>query len=224
MTWQANPKQISLITLALLPAARLVMAAVDGNFGANPVEFVQRTTGTWTFNFLLATLCITPLRTLTGAHWLTRLRRLLGLFCFFYASLHFLSFIGFDHSFEMEAIAKDVFKRPFVTVGFAAFLLLVPLAATSNQAAIRRLGGRRWQDLHRSVYLIGILAACHYFWLVKATALIYPFLYAVMLVILLGWRVRERIRKSGPHPVGSGIGLPPGTGIQPLRFFPKKPE
>ena len=164
--------KLALFLLALLPLGRLLWAAWTGDFGPNPVEFVQRWTGTWTFNFLLLTLCITPLRVWTQWHWLLRLRRMLGLFTFFYATLHFLSFIGFDHSFDVDAIARDIFKRPFVTVGFAAFVLLIPLAATSNQWAIRKLGGRRWQDLHRNVYLIGILAAVHYFWLAKATALL----------------------------------------------------
>ncbi|MGV0950626.1 MAG: sulfite oxidase heme-binding subunit YedZ, partial [Azonexus sp.] len=143
--------KVALFLLALLPLGRLLWAAYTDNFGPNPVEFVQRWTGTWTFNLLLLTLCISPLRAVTQWHWLLRLRRMLGLFTFFYATLHFLSFIGFDHSFEVDEIAKDIFKRPFVTVGFAAFLLLIPLAATSNQWAIRKLGGRKWQELHRNV-------------------------------------------------------------------------
>ena len=195
MTMQDAPPpvaqlKLALFLLALLPLGRLLWAAWTGDFGPNPVEFVQRWTGTWTFNFLLLTLCITPLRVWTQWHWLLRLRRMLGLFTFFYATLHFLSFIGFDHSFDVDAIARDIFKRPFVTVGFAAFVLLIPLAATSNQWAIRKLGGRRWQELHRNVYLIGILAAVHYFWLVKATALLWPLAYSVALAFLLGWRVR----------------------------------
>ena len=208
--------KLALFLLALLPLGRLVWAAWTGDFGPNPVEFVQRWTGTWTFNFLLLTLCITPLRVWTQWHWLLRLRRMLGLFTFFYATLHFLSFIGFDHSFDVDAIARDIFKRPFVTVGFAAFVLLIPLAATSNQWAIRKLGGRRWQELHRSVYLIGILAAVHYFWLVKATALLWPLAYSVALAFLLGWRVRERRRKAIP--------VPRFENAKPLKFFRQKPE
>jgi sulfoxide reductase heme-binding subunit YedZ len=208
--------KLALFLLALLPLGRLVWAAWTGDFGPNPVEFVQRWTGTWTFNFLLLTLCITPLRVWTQWHWLLRLRRMLGLFTFFYATLHFLSFIGFDHSFDVDAIARDIFKRPFVTVGFAAFVLLIPLAATSNQWAIRKLGGRRWQELHRNVYLIGILAAVHYFWLVKATALLWPLAYSVALAFLLGWRVRERRRKAIP--------VPQFENAKPLKFFRQKPE
>ena len=192
---------------ALGPLGRLAYAAYTGDFGPNPVEFLQRYTGTWTFNFLLLTLCISPLRALTGLHWLLRLRRMLGLFSFFYACLHFLSFIGFDHAFDPGEIARDVIKRPFVTVGFAAFVLLIPLAATSNALAIRRLGGRRWQDLHRAVYLIALLAVVHYFWLVKATALIYPIVYGLLVAVLLGWRIRDRVRRNGPYPATAGISV-----------------
>ena len=208
--------KLALFLLALLPLGRLLWAAWTGDFGPNPVEFVQRWTGTWTFNFLLLTLCITPLRVWTQWHWLLRLRRMLGLFTFFYATLHFLSFIGFDHAFAVDAISRDILKRPFVTVGFAAFVLLIPLAATSNQWAIRKLGGRRWQELHRNVYLIGILACVHYFWLVKATALLWPLAYSVALAFLLGWRVRERRRKAIP--------VPQFENAKPLKFFRQKPE
>jgi sulfoxide reductase heme-binding subunit YedZ len=208
--------KLALFLLALLPLGRLLWAAWTGDFGPNPVEFVQRWTGTWTFNFLLLTLCVTPLRVWTQWHWLLRLRRMLGLFTFFYATLHFLSFIGFDHSFDVDAIARDIVKRPFVTVGFAAFVLLIPLAATSNQWAIRKLGGRRWQELHRNVYLIGILGAVHYFWLVKATALLWPLAYSVALAFLLGWRVRERRRRAIP--------VPRFENAKPLKFFRQKPD
>ena len=177
---------------------------------------MQRWTGTWTFNFLLLTLCVTPLRAWRGWHWLLRLRRMLGLFAFFYGALHFLSFIGFDHAFAVDDIARDIFKRPFVIAGFAAFVLMIPLAATSNAWAIRRLGGRKWQELHRSIYLIAIIACVHYFWLVEASALPWPLAYAVAVAFLLGWRIRERRRKALP-----AVRQQPAA---PLRFFPKKPE
>lgn len=209
--------KIVLFALALLPAGRLVYAAWTGDFGPNPVEFLQRFTGTWTFNFLLITLTITPLRQLTGAHWLIRLRRMLGLFSFFYASLHFLSFIGFDHDFEVQSIAADIVKRPFITVGFAALLLLLPLALTSNAFSIRALGGKRWQALHRAIYPIAILAALHYLWLAKATALIYPIIYGLMVTALLGWRALKRMQSYGPHPAPER----PIVGT-PVRFFPKR--
>ena len=221
MSFNPNARQLGLIKIAvfilcLLPLGRLLWAAYSDDFGPNPVEFVQRWTGSWTFNLLLITLCITPLRTITQWHWLLRLRRMLGLFCFFYACLHFLSFIGFDHAFVVEDIAKDIYKRPFVSVGFAAFILLIPLAATSSNWAIRKLGGRKWQEVHRSIYLIGILAALHYFWLVKATALLWPLAYSVVLAILLGWRIRERRRKAIP--------VPQFQSAKPLKFFKQKPD
>lgn len=221
MSFNPDARQLGLIKIAvfsvcLLPLGRLLWAAYSDDFGPNPVEFVQRWTGSWTFNLLLITLCVTPLRTISQWHWLLRLRRMLGLFCFFYACLHFLSFIGFDHAFVLEDIAKDIYKRPFVSVGFAAFILLIPLAATSSNWAIRKLGGRKWQELHRSIYLIGILAAFHYFWLVKATALLWPLAYSVALAILLGWRIRERRRKAIP--------LPQFQSAKPLKFFKQKPD
>ncbi len=207
----------ALFAVALIPLASLVYGGFNDGLGANPIEFVTHQTGTWTFNFLLITLAVTPLRTLSGQHWLLRLRRMLGLFCFFYAALHFATYLWLDQFFDVGAIARDIIKRPFITVGFAAFSLLLPLAATSSNRAIRRLGGKRWQALHRSVYLIGVLAAVHYFWLVKATALVYPLIYAALLAILLGWRVKKRIAGYGPFPEKAGVGL------QPIRFFRSRP-
>ncbi|WP_371323324.1 protein-methionine-sulfoxide reductase heme-binding subunit MsrQ [Dechloromonas sp. ZY10] len=207
-----------LFALCLLPLLRLAWAAWHDDFGANPVEFVQRWTGIWTFNLLLLTLCISPLRAFTGRPWLIRLRRMLGLFCFFYASLHFLSYIGFDHSFEVDAIARDILKRPFVSAGFAAFVLLLPLAATSSNRAIRWLGGRRWQDLHRAIYPIALLACVHYFWLVKATALLWPLAYSLAVTALLGWRMQAWKRKAQ-------VAAPtPGTRVQPVHFHQQRPK
>lgn len=179
----------SVFIAALLPAGSLLWRALYGDLGANPVETMMHLTGDWTFNFLLLTLSITPLRSITGQPWLIRLRRMLGLYVFFYGTLHFLVFAGFDHDFALTAILDDVAKRPFVTAGFAAFVLLLPLAATSFNRAMRWLGGKRWQRLHRSTYLVGVLAAIHYFWLVKITAILWPLLYAGMLALLLGWRL-----------------------------------
>lgn len=215
-TLPVNRLKAALFLLALLPLARLLWAAQTDSLGSEPVEFVQRWTGIWALNFLLLTLCISPLRAYTQWHWLLRLRRMLGLVTFFYATLHLLSFIGFDHSFAVDAIARDILKRPFAIVGFAAFLLLIPLAATSNQWAIRQLGGRKWQELHRNIYLIAILACVHYFWLVKAAALLWPLAYSVALAFLLGWRVRERKRKAIPV-------AQPQT-AKPLKFFKQKPD
>lgn len=215
-TRQLGRIKTALFLICLLPLARLLWAAYTDDFGPNPVEFVQRWTGTWTFNLLLITLCVTPLRAMTEWHWLIRLRRMLGLFSFFYAVLHFLSFIGFDHAFDITDIGLDIAKRPFVTVGFAAFLLLIPLAATSNQWAIRKLGGRKWQELHRNIYLISILACIHYFWLVKATALLWPLAYSVAVALLLGWRVRERWRKAIP--------VPHFPAAKAIKFFKQKAD
>lgn len=215
-----NNRQIVLLkctvfTASLAPAASLVWRATHDMLGANPVETLTHATGDWTFNFLLLTLAITPLRAITGQHWLVRLRRMLGLFAFFYGLLHFLTFAGFDHAFDPGAIMHDVAKRPFVAAGFVAFVLMIPLAATSFNAAVRRLGGRRWQELHRSVYAIGIIACVHYFWLVKITAIQWPLLYAAILAALLGWRARERMRKY--QPPGVPRAAPPA--VQPIRFI-----
>ncbi len=215
-----NYRQIVLLKCAvfaasLAPAASLVWRATHDGLGANPVETLTHATGDWTFNFLLLTLAITPLRAITGQHWLIRLRRMLGLFAFFYGTLHFLTFAGFDHAFDPGEIMHDVAKRPFVAAGFVAFVLMIPLAATSFNAAVRWLGGRRWQELHRSVYAIGIIACVHYFWLVKITAIQWPLLYAAILVALLGWRARERMRKY--QPPGVARAAPPA--VQPIRFI-----
>lgn len=142
--------------LCLLPLAWYAWGFWQDALGANPVEAVTRGLGTWTLNLLLITLAVTPLRKLTGWYLVARLRRMLGLFVFFYACLHLTTYLWFDQFFDWRAIADDILKRPFITVGMAAFALLVPLAATSNQFAIRRLGGRRWQELHRTVYAIAI--------------------------------------------------------------------
>ncbi|MEN7528986.1 protein-methionine-sulfoxide reductase heme-binding subunit MsrQ [Cupriavidus sp. DL-D2] len=150
--------------LALLPFARLMYLGATSQFGANPLEFVTRSTGTWTLVMLCVTLAVTPLRRLTGWNWLLRLRRMLGLFTFFYALQHFLLWLAVDRGFELAAILKDIGKRPFITVGFAAFVLMVPLAATSANVMVRWLGGKRWQSLHRAIYAIAVLAILHFWW------------------------------------------------------------
>lgn len=183
-----NPKTW-LFAACLLPLARLIGLGAGGGLGANPIEFITRSTGTWTLVGLLVTLSITPLRRLTGRADLIRYRRMLGLFAFFYAFLHFVTYIWLDQFFDLAGIGKDIVKRPFVTVGFAAFLLLIPLAATSTHAMMRRLG-RRWQQLHRLVYPIAMLGVVHYVWLVKkdlTQPLIYGTVLAVLLVMRLPW-------------------------------------
>jgi sulfoxide reductase heme-binding subunit YedZ len=183
--------------LGLVPLARLVWGAYTDSLGANPIEFITRDLGTWTLNFLLLTLAITPLRQMTGLAWIIRLRRMLGLYAFFYVCLHLTSYLWLDQFFDWMAIAKDIVKRPFITAGFTAFVLLVPLAATSTNAMVRRLGGRRWTRLHRSVYAIAILAVLHYWWLVKQD-ISQPLLYAALLALLLGWRALRLARIRRP--------------------------
>ena len=183
----------ALFVLALVPLARLVAAAFTGGLGVNPIEFVTRSTGTWTLSLLLITLAVTPLRRVTGWNWLIRLRRMLGLFAFFYACLHFTTYVWLDQFFDPAAIVKDVVKRPFITVGFSAFVLLIPLAATSTHAMVRRLGGKAWQRLHYLVYLIATLGVVHYWWLVKKDVT-QPMLFAFGLAILLGYRVLHQLR------------------------------
>lgn len=167
----------------LLPLGVLVARGIGGDLGPNPVEAVTHFTGDWTLRLLLVTLAVTPLRRLTGRPWLVRFRRMFGLFAFFYACLHLATYLLLDQFFDWGAIVEDVLKRPYITVGFAAFLLLVPLAATSTRSMRRRLG-RRWQMLHRAVYLIGVLGVVHFLWLVKAD-IAEPVLYGAVLALLL---------------------------------------
>ncbi len=204
MAVQPSPRQLAvlkilLFLICLLPLARLSWGAWQDSLGANPIEFIQRSLGTWTLNFLLITLLVSPARKLSGWHWLLRLRRMLGLYAFCYALLHLASYLWLDQFFDWQAIAKDILKRPFITVGMSAFILLLPLAATSSNAMVRRLGGRRWQQLHRSVYAISLLGVVHYWWLVKRDITL-PVLYAALLAVLLGiralWREQERRRQT----------------------------
>ena len=163
--------------------------------GANPIEYITHSTGWWALSFLVVTLCVTPLRRLANLPWLLRLRRMLGLFAFFYASLHFTTYIWLDQFFDVKEIVKDVVKRPFITVGFAAFVLLIPLAATSTNSMVRRLGAKRWQTLHRLVYLIGGLGVIHFWWLVKKD-ITEPFIFAVLLAALLIIRLLYLLRQQ----------------------------
>jgi methionine sulfoxide reductase heme-binding subunit len=180
--------KITVFFACLIPAALLCWGLYQSNLGPNPVETITHTTGNWTLRFLLITLAITPLRKLTGVLWLIRFRRMFGLLAFFYVSLHFLTYIWFDQLFDVHAMLLDVRKRPFITMGFIAFLLLIPLALTSTTGWIRRLGGRRWQALHRLIYASAILGVIHYWWLVKAD-IRKPVEYGIILGILLAYRV-----------------------------------
>jgi sulfoxide reductase heme-binding subunit YedZ len=180
--------KVVIFSISLLPFALLVWKAVHNNLGANPVEHLQHDTGDWTLYFLLITLAITPFRSIFNLPELARFRRMVGLFAFFYVCLHFLTYLGPDQSFSLSSMLKDVVKRPFISVGFAAFVLLIPLAITSTKGWTIRLGGKRWRQLHRLVYLIAILGVIHYYWLVKSDVR-KPLLFGVFVAILLLWRV-----------------------------------
>lgn len=172
--------------VCLVPFVFLVIGAINNTLGVNPVETMTHETGEWALRFLLITLLITPLRKITSMVWLIKLRRMLGVYAFFYALLHFITYIWFDQYFDWIEIAKDIPKRPFITVGFSAFILLIPLAVTSTNAMMRRLG-KNWKKLHRLVYVIPTLGILHYLWLVKADSR-EPIVYAVILILLLLYR------------------------------------
>ncbi len=177
-----------LIALAALPFLRMAIGAPLGWLGVNPIEFITRSTGTWTIVSLVVTLSITPLRKLTQWHWLLRLRRTTGLITFFYVTLHFITWIWLDRFFDVDEVVKDIFKRPFITVGFAAFVLMIPLAITSNNASIKRLGAATWQSIHYLVYVIAVLASVHFIWLARRNPN-EPYIYAAIFALLLGARV-----------------------------------
>ena len=180
--------------LCLAPAAWLVMRGLQQELGANPIEFITHATGEWSLRLLVATLAVTPLRKLTGISSLIRLRRMLGLFAFFYAGLHFLTYPWLDKFFDVREIVLDIGKRPFITAGFAAFAVLAPLAITSTAGWIRRLGGRRWRALHRLVYLSAAAGVAHYYWLVKSDVR-GPLAYGAIVAVLLGYRAAAAWRR-----------------------------
>jgi len=180
--------KIVIFLAALIPLERLAWKALHGGLGANPIEVITHSTGDWTLRLVLITLAVTPLRRLTGQYWLIGIRRMVGLFAFFYGTLHFTTYIWLDKFFDVHEMAKDIAKRPFITIGFSAFVLMIPLAATSTAWSIRRLGGKNWQRLHRLIYLTGILGVIHYIWLVKADKR-KPLEYGAVLFILLLYRL-----------------------------------
>lgn len=183
--------------LCLLPFAWLFYGAFTNNLGANPAEYLIRATGDWTLRFLCIVLAVTPLRVLTSTPQLARFRRMLGLFVYFYGVLHLLSYSWFDMGFDVPDIAKDIAKRPFILVGFSAFVLLTPLAATSFNRAIKALGGKRWQMLHKLVYLIAGLGLLHFFWMrAGKNDFTEVFVYAAIIAVLLGWRVVQFLKKK----------------------------
>ncbi|MCC6610410.1 MAG: sulfoxide reductase heme-binding subunit YedZ [Burkholderiales bacterium] len=210
---------------AVVPFGHLALSAIwfPDALGANPAEFITRSLGDWCLRFLLATLAVTPLRRATGWNWLLRLRRMLGLFAFFYAVVHFTSYVAFDHLFVVVEILKDIVKRPFITVGFSALLLLIPLAATSTNAMVRRLGAHRWRALHRLVYPIAMLGVLHFWWMVKRDVT-EPAIYGVVLALLLAhrlvhaWREARSGRATGAHAV-----RPDGAGPEAQVPAPTQP-
>jgi sulfoxide reductase heme-binding subunit YedZ len=192
----------------LLPLVRLGWKALNAGLGANPIQVITFSTGTWTLTFLLVTLSITPLRKITRQYWLIQYRRMLGLFAFFYGSLHFLTYIWLDQFFDLHSIYKDVWKRPFITAGFTAFVLMIPLAVTSTRWAIRKLG-KRWQMLHRLIYISAIAGVIHYIWLVKKDVR-RPTIYAAVLAVLLlyrivAWMWERKIAAASRHRASSTL-------------------
>jgi sulfoxide reductase heme-binding subunit YedZ len=188
--------KVAVFLLCLIPFANLLWRLLRSDLGINPVETLQHGTGDWTLRFLVFTLCITPFRKLFKLPDLIRFRRMLGLFAFFYVCLHFLTYLGPDQSFDLSGMWKDVAKRPFITVGFAAFVSLIPLAITSTAGWIRRIGGKRWQRLHRLIYFAAVCGVVHYYWLVKSDVR-KPIFYGALVGILLLWRLVDWFLKRG---------------------------
>lgn len=184
MKWIKPP----VFLLCLAPLAYLVWTAFHNGLGANPIEAITHSTGTWALVLLSVTLSMTPLRRMLNQNWLIRFRRMFGLFAFFYGCLHVATYVWLDKSFDLSEMIKDVYKRPFITAGFTALLLMVPLAVTSTSGMIRRLGGKRWQMLHRLVYLSAIAGAIHYYWLVKSDETV-PLRFAAVVGTLLLYRM-----------------------------------
>jgi sulfoxide reductase heme-binding subunit YedZ len=199
--------KVVVVLICLIPFADLLGRFIKGNLGINPVETLQHGTGDWTIRFIVFTLCITPFRKLFKLPDLIRFRRMLGLFAFFYVCLHFLTYLGPDQSFDFAGMWKDVAKRPFITVGFLGFVLLIPLALTSTAGWIRRLGGKRWQMLHRAIYVTAICGVIHYYWLVKSDVR-KPVFYGTLVSLLLLWRVGDWLVKRGKQ-VAVKAGAPP---------------
>ncbi len=207
--WLLHPAAKPIVfLLALLPFSWLFYGAATNQLGANPAEYLIRATGDWTLRFLCLTLAVTPLRVITGMAGLARFRRMLGLFVYFYVVLHLLSYSWFDMGFDVPDIVKDIIKRPFILVGFSGFLLLTPLAATSFNRAVKAMGAKRWQLLHKLVYLIAGLALLHFFWMRSGkNDFAEVAVYAVILGLLLGWRLVQFQKKKRVAGASSRTGL-----------------
>ena len=208
--------KVLVFSLCLGPIFWLVWRAWHQNLTANPIEFITRYTGDWTLRFIVFTLAVTPLRKVLGLPDLIRFRRMIGLFAFFYGTLHFITYIWLDKFFDMADMWKDIAKRPFITAGFAAFVTMLPLAITSTAGWIRRMGGKRWQKLHRLVYFSGVAGVTHYWWLVKSDIRL-PVMYGFFVGVLLLYRLAAQLGKPKSAPAGRRVSpLSPG----PLRENP----
>jgi sulfoxide reductase heme-binding subunit YedZ len=196
--------KIPFFLLCLGPLANLVWKGFHRELTANPLEYIRNSTGFWTLVFLCLTLAVTPLRRLLHRNELIRFRRMMGLFAFFYGVLHFVTYIWFEQSFDFAAMLDDVAQRPFITLGFIAFVLMIPLALTSTSGMVRRLGGKRWQLLHRVVYFSAIAGVLHFFWKVKSDTTV-PVRFAVVIAILLGYRVVAAAMKQSKQPAKQAI-------------------
>jgi methionine sulfoxide reductase heme-binding subunit len=185
---QIRGLKVLAFVLCLVPLAQLVGKGLTDELGANPIEVITHSTGLWTLTFLMITLAVTPLRKLTRQLWLIRFRRMVGLFAFFYGSLHLMTYVWLDKFFDVHDMIRDIGQRRFITVGFAGFVLLIPLALTSTRKMIVRLGGKRWQRLHRLIYVSALAGVVHFWWLVKKD-ITQPEIYAVVLAALLGYRL-----------------------------------
>jgi sulfoxide reductase heme-binding subunit YedZ len=194
-------KAITLVN-SPVPVALLAWDAAHKNLGANPLEYVTRTTGMLTLIFLTLSLAVTPLRKLTGWNWLGMHRRLLGLYAFFYGALHFVTYIWFDRFFNLKSTVGDIVQRPFIAVGFMSFLIMIPLAVTSTNKMVKRLGGKRWNRLHKAVYVAGALGALHYWMLVKSDTRL-PLTFAFVVALLLGYRIFAANRSAPKREAGS---------------------
>ena len=197
--------------LCLLPLAALGWRAFHGELTANPIEFITHATGDWTLRFLVITLCVTPFRKILRLPELIRFRRMLGLFAFFYAFLHFSLYLGLDRVLDFHGVWADIAKRPYITVGFTGFVLMIPLAITSTAGMVRRMGYRRWQMLHRAIYVSAVAGVIHFYWLVKSDVHL-PLIYAGIMAILLGWRVFAWFSDRGRKPAqGAPLRKEPST-------------
>lgn len=202
--------RVSVFLLALVPFVRLFYLGFNDGLGANPIEFVTRSTGTWTLVFICLTLAVTPLRKLTGRAWIFRFRRMIGLYAFFYCAMHLLTYVWFDQFFEISEIWRDVIKRPFITAGFFGFLLMIPLAVTSNAFSMRKLG-RKWQQLHKLVYIVAPAGIVHFWWhKASKNDLFEPTIYGAIVLVLLALRVywsrkKKVARSANPIRVNEAI-------------------